>query len=149
MVKADVMKDVALKILKGLGHFKGEEALNYVWKETQKTANRKQAEMHKLAKLPFAYTIYRLGVKKHIRSHFPDEGFQPKWVRCDGREIQFNLHPCIYAELTHAHGCPELCCVFSENDNLAFSGLLPKIHFERTGTVESGASYCAFRFTKA
>ncbi len=70
------MKDVALKILKGLGHFKGEEALNYVRKETQKTANRKQAEIHKLAKLPFAYTIYKLGVKKHIRSHFPDEGFR-------------------------------------------------------------------------
>ena len=78
--------------------------------------------------LCFGYTT--LGVKKHMRKNFPDDGWTTEWVKCNGKEIHFNLHKCIYWELTKMHDCPELCCVYCENDNISFSGLLPQIRFD-------------------
>ena len=42
----------------------------------------------------------------------------------------------------------ELCQIYCENDNIAFSGLLPKIRFERAGTIGEGAECCDFHFIK-
>ena len=126
-----------------------EKALEYVKQETHKAASVKRDEMKKLANLPFAYSIYRMGVKKHMRKNFPDAGWQTEWIRCDRKEIHFNLHHCIYRDLTNQYGCPELCCVYCENDDISFSGLMPRIRFERNGTLGNGAPYCDFHFIKA
>lgn len=126
-----------------------EKALEYVKQETHKAASVKRDEMKKLANLPFAYSIYRMGVKKHMRKNFPDAGWQTERIRCDRKEIHFNLHRCIYRDLTNQYGCPELCCVYCENDDISFSGLMPRIRFERNGTLGNGAPYCDFHFIKA
>lgn len=126
-----------------------EEALDAVRRETQKAALQNKENNAKMARIPCAYFLYRMGVKKHMSTNFPWEGWQTEWVRCDGKEIHFNLHRCIYWELCQQHGCPELCTVYCENDNTAFSGLLPKIRFERSGTLGEGAAYCDFHFIKA
>lgn len=126
-----------------------DKALEYVKQETHKAASVKRDEMKKLANLPFAYNIYRMGVKKHMRKNFPDAGWQTEWIRCDRKEIHFNLHRCIYRDLTNQYGCPELCCVYCENDDISFSGLMPRIRFERNGTLGNGAPYCDFHFIKA
>ena len=135
------------KALRGEG-INQNEALEYVRNETHKAANVQKEEMKKLGSMPFAYTIYRLGVKKHMRKNFPDDGWTTEWVKCNGKEIHFNLHNCIYWELTKMYDCPELCCVYCENDDISFSGLLPKIRFERTGTLGNGSQYCDFHFLK-
>ena len=54
----------------------------------------------------------------------------------------------VYHDLCSKYECPELCTVYCENDNIAFSGLLPKIRFERNGTLGSGAECCDFHFNK-
>ena len=100
-----------------------DEALEYVRKETHKAANIKREEMKKLGNMPFAYTIYRLGVKKHMRKNFPDTGWTTEWVKCNGKEIHFNLHKCIYWELTKMYHCPELFCVICENDDMSMGAL--------------------------
>ena len=128
--------------------FSKEKALEYVKQETCKAASAKRDKMKKMAGLPFAYGLYRMGVKSFMRKNFPDDGWQTEWVRCDGKEIHFNLHRCIYWDLTNQHGCPELCCVYCENDAISFSGLLPKIRFERGGTLGNGAPFCDFHFVK-
>lgn len=125
-----------------------EKALEYVRKETQKAANVQKEEMNKLGNMPFAYTFFRAGVKKHMKKNFPDKGWKTEWVKCDGKEIHFNLHSCIYWELTNMYECPELCCVYCENDDITFQGLLPKIRFERAGTLGGGSPYCDFHFIK-
>ena len=51
-----------------------------------------------------------------------------------------NRHPAL--------GCPELCPLYCENDDIAFAGLAPKITFRRTGTLASGALCCDFHFLK-
>ena len=126
-----------------------EKALEYVKQETHKAASVKRDEMKKLANLPFAYSIYPMGVRKHMRKNVPDAGCQTEWIRCDRKEIHFNLHRCIYRDLTNQYGCPELCCVYCENDDISFSGLMPRIRFERNGTLGNGAPYCDFHFIKA
>lgn len=126
-----------------------EKALEYVRLETQQAAQIKQREMQKMARLPFAYRMYRMGVKQYMKKNFPSEGWETEWVRCDGKEIHFDLHRCIYWELTQQYGCPELCCVYCENDDISFAGLMPKIRFERSGTLGQGAACCDFHFIKA
>lgn len=126
-----------------------DQALLLVRETAHKAAIDKKAEMQKLGSLPFAYLIFRMGVKRHMKNHFPPEGWQTEWVRCDCQEIHFNLHRCLYWDVTKQFGCPELCCVFCESDDISFSGLAPKISFLRNGTLGSGADCCDFHFIKA
>lgn len=121
-----------------------DTALSYVRKETRKSAEIKKAENEKMAKMPCTYLMYRLAVKSVMKKNFPDEGFETKWICCDGKEIHFDLHKCIYNDLTKEYGYPELCTVFCENDDIAFNGLMPKIRFERNGTLGKGMDKCDF-----
>ena len=125
-----------------------EEALSLVRKETVRAANSKKAEQAKTAKLPCAYLMYRLFVKSVMKKKFPQEGWDTQWVRCDGKEIHFDMTRCIYKDICDTEDCPELCAVFCENDDIAFSGLMPKIRFARTGTLGKGADRCDFHFVK-
>ena len=125
-----------------------EEALSFVRKETVRAANIKKAEQAKTAKLPCAYLMYRLFVKTVMKKKFPPEGWETQWIRCDGKEIHFDMTRCIYKDICDAEGCHELCAVFCENDDIAFSGLLPKIRFERAGTLGKDAVRCDFHFVK-
>jgi len=128
--------------------FEKEEALVFVRKETTKAANIKKAAQANVARMPCAYLVYRLFVKKVMKKSFPVEGWDTKWICCNSNEIHFDMTRCIYKELCDSKACPELCTVFCENDDIAFSGLLPKIRFEREGTLGNGAEYCDFHFIK-
>ena len=123
-----------------------EDALKFARDESIKVALNKKDENKSLAKMPFAYSIYRMGAKSHMNNNFPVEGWETEWVKNDKREIHFNLNRCIYWDLTNKHECPELCCVYCENDIITFSGLLPKIRFERNGTLANGSNCCDFHF---
>ena len=92
--------------------------------------------------------MYRLFVKSVMKKKFPSEGWDIRWVCCDGTEIHFDMTRCIYKDICDAEGCPELCAVFCENDDIAFSGLMPKIRFEREGTLGKNADCCDFHFIK-
>ena len=133
--------------LQQYGLSKGE-ALSLVRKETVRAANIKKAEQAKTAKLPCVYLMYRLFVKSVMKKKFPVEGWDTEWIRCDGKEIHFDMTRCIYKDICDAEGCPELCAVFCENDDIAFSGLMPEIRFERTGTLGKNADRCDFHFVK-
>ncbi|MBD5492723.1 MAG: L-2-amino-thiazoline-4-carboxylic acid hydrolase [Lachnospiraceae bacterium] len=69
-----------------------EKALEYVKKETHKAASVQKEKMSKLGNMPFAYTFYRMGVKKHMKKNFPDNGWKTEWIKCNGKEIHFNLN---------------------------------------------------------
>ena len=55
---------------------------------------------------------------------------------------------CLYNHYFTELGCPELTKIFCENDDIAFSGLMPKIRFERKGTLGKGVDCCDFHFIK-
>ena len=101
-----IREHIQMKLLPPLAYYKAllsagyskTEALDYVRTEEKKSAEKKKESMSKMSRLPFAYSIYRMGVRK--------------------------------------------------NDEIAFSGLLPKIRFERSGTLGNGAECCDFHFRK-
>ncbi len=129
-------------------NYNTDDALSYVREETKKSAEAKRLENQKMSKMPCAYLMYRLAVKGVIKKSFPDEAFKTEWICCNGKEIHFDFHKCIYNDLTKEYGCPELCTVFCENDDIAFSGLMPKIRFERKGTLGKGMDKCDFHLIK-
>lgn len=63
----------------------------------------KRIENQKMSKMPFTYLMYRLAVKGVMKKNFPDEGFETEWIRCDKTEIHFDLHRCIYNDLTKSN----------------------------------------------
>ncbi len=125
-----------------------EDALQSTLKETQHNARRMKAKNAKLAKLPFSYTLFRMFAKSHIAKNFPSDGWDVAWKRADGQEVHFDMTHCIYQDMCKEYGCPELCTVFCQNDITAFAGYLPKIKFERAGTLGEGSDKCDFHFIR-
>lgn len=124
------------------------EALSLVRAETAKSAQEKKAEQERFAKIPGTYLLYRLCVGAVMKKKFPKEGWDTRWVRRDGEEIHFDFTRCLYRDICDEQGCPELCPVFCANDDVAFTGLMPKIRFERNGTLGRGDPCCDFHFIK-
>lgn len=139
----------AMSYYKALQSFGVPSPLDMVRRETKKSALVNRQNNAKFAAMPFVYAMYRMGVKRHMAKNFPPQGWRTEWVRCDGKEIHFNLKTCLYHEICVQNACPELCAVYCENDGIAFSGLLPKIKFQRSGTIGGGADCCDFHFIKA
>ena len=128
--------------------FSKDEAYNLTLKETQKAAHNKKVKNESIARLPFAYKLFKFLSKKIIGKNYPKEGWDIEWIKFDNSEIHMNFNRCIYFEMTSQCGCPELCTVFCRNDNTAFSGFEPKIHFMRTATIAEGAACCDFHFIR-
>ena len=111
--------------LQGHGYSK-EEAYSLTLKETQKAAHIEKDKNATLAKLPFAYKLFKLFSKGVIKKKYPIEGWETEWVRFDDKEIHINFTSCIYLDMTTNYGCPELCTVFCKNDTVTFSGYEPR-----------------------
>lgn len=131
--------------LKERGYSK-EDAYDLTLKVSQKMAFILKAKNETLAKLPFAYKIFKFFSKIVMKKEYPVEGWITEWVKFNNDEIHINFKSCLYVELTTQYGCPELCTVFCKNDTVTFSGFEPKIHFIRNGTIAEGASCCDFHF---
>ncbi len=152
-----IRNHMQMKLLPPMAYYKAllsegydkDTSLDSVRKETRRTAEKKKASLSRMARLPFAYSIYRMCVRNFMAKNFPAIGWKTEWVRCDGKEIHFNLHSCIYWDMCRKYDCPELCAVYCENDDISFSGLLPRIRFKRSGTLASGKGYCDFSFSKS
>ena len=86
----------AMSYYKALQAFGIDDAIEKVRIETQKAALINKQNNAKFARMPFVFTMYRMGVKKHMTKNFPPEGWETEWVRCDGKEIHFNLCSCLY-----------------------------------------------------
>lgn len=126
--------------------YEKDQALEYVRKITHEAAEKGKEQNEKLAKMPLTYLMYRLAIKSVMNKNFPAEGWDIEWIRNDVQEIHLDMKRCIYDELTRQHGCPELCCVYCENDDITFAGLMPKIRFKRSGTIGKGFERCDFHF---
>ncbi len=114
--------------------------------ETQKHALLAKKSNKKLSKIPFCYYIFKMFCRKIMTKDFPIEGWETEWVRYDNKEIHFNLKRCVYHEITSLYCHPELCTVFCSNDTTSFSGYMPNIKFERSGTIAEGKDMCDFHF---
>lgn len=128
--------------------YDAEAALCFVKAETAKSAQVKCRKNERLAALPCAYLLFRLLIKSVMKKSFPAEGWDTEWVCRNAKQLHFDFTRCLYKDCCDEEGCPELCCVFCANDDLSFCGLMPKIRFERGGTLGRGNDRCDFHFIK-
>lgn len=126
-----------------------EDSMEATLKETQINAFRLQKESSKLGRMPFAYSMFRMAVKSYMKKKYPSEGWDVIWKQCDREEIHFDMERCIYYDMCIKYGCPELCTVFCQNDTTNFAGFLPKIKFQRKGTIGEGSERCDFHFVNS
>lgn len=124
------------------------QAYDNVLEQTQRYARIQKESNEKLGKMPGAFLLFRLAAKKVMAKNFPEEGWETEWVKYSKSEIHFNLTRCVYHEVVSQYGHPELCTVFCKNDTTAFAGYMPKIRFERSGTIGEGKAMCDFHFIK-
>lgn len=135
------------KTLREFG-YNENEAIKLVKEETFKSALDKKKKQERLKKIPGTYSLYRALIKSVIRKKFPIKGWDTEWVSRNKEAIHFNFYRCLYKDICDEESCPELCKVFCENDDIAFSGLLPKIKFQRNKTLGNGYACCDFHFIR-
>ena len=65
-----------------------------------------------------------------------------------GRDhFDVTITKCLWHDTCVACGCPELCRLFCESDNVTYGGLR-KMGFSRTSTIGCGGDCCDFHFYK-
>lgn len=125
---------------------KQKEAYNNVLEQTQRYAEIQKRKNQSFGNKFGAYFMFRIVIKRVMAKNFPCEGWETEWVQCNRKEIHFNLKRCVYYETVLKYGHPELCTVFCQNDTISFEGFLPKIRFQRNGTIGDGNKMCDFHF---
>lgn len=112
----------------------------------QIAAEKAKTQNSRLAKIPFAFQLFKLFCKRIISKQYPQEGWKVVWRRYDNKEIHVDFTSCIYLDTCVKYGCPEVCPVFCANDETTFAGYHPKIIFKRSSTLAKGQTLCDFHF---
>ncbi len=75
-----------------------------------------------------------------------DAGFKTSTPQCKKNEMRINIEQCPYVKICQEHECPELAKVFCDRDVYAYAHL-PKVNFQRSGTLAQGAQCCDFSYS--
>ena len=106
-------------------------------------AASKHASTSKMEKFPGFFYIYRNVFLKIMRTTDLQESTQEK-----GKDYyNITITRCLWHEACVEHGCPELCPLFCDVDDVTYGGL-KKIGFTRTKTLGYGGDCCDFHFYK-
>lgn len=119
-----------------------ENAHGYVQKYMlEKVAAEKHASTAKMEAVPGFYRIYSSVFLKIMRTSDLWESEQRSGKDC----FDVTIKRCLWHTACAENGCPELCRLFCEADNVTYGGLR-KIGFSRTKTLGCGADCCDFHF---
>lgn len=119
-----------------------EGAHGYVQKYMlEKVAAEKHASTAKMEAVPGFYRIYSRAFLKIMRTSDLWESEQRSGKDC----FDVTIKRCLWHTACAENGCPELCRLFCDADNVTYGGLR-KIGFSRTKTLGCGADRCDFHF---
>ena len=119
-----------------------EDALGYVQKYMlEKVAAEKHASTAKMEAVPGFYRLYSGIFLRIMRTSDLWESEQS----CGGNCFDVTIKRCLWHTACAENGCPELCRLFCDADNVTYGGLR-KIGFSRTKTLGYGADCCDFHF---
>lgn len=108
-----------------------------------KVAANMHSSMEKMEHIPGFYAVYSRGFLKVMRTFDFHEGVQEK-----GRDyFDVTISKCLWHTACAENGCPELCRVYCDADNVTYGGLR-KIDFKRTKTLGYGDECCDFHFLR-
>lgn len=103
----------------------------------------KNISMIKMEMAPGFFYIYRSIFLKVMRTSDLWESTQ----ECGGKCYDVTITRCLWHEACLEYGCPELCGLFCDVDDVTYGGL-SKIGFSRTKTLGYGGDCCDFHFFK-
>lgn len=119
-----------------------EGAHGYVQKYMlEKVAAEKHASTAKMEAVPGFYRICSSVFLKIMRISDLWESEQHSGKDC----FDVTIKKCLWHTACAENGCPELCRLFCDADNVTYGGLR-KIGFSRTKTLGCGADCCDFHF---
>ena len=109
----------------------------------EKVAAKKHASTAKMEIVPGFYTIYSKIFLKIMRTTDLQENTQSS-----GKDYyDITITKCLWHTACVENGCPELCRLFCDVDDVTYGGL-KKIGFTRTQTLGYGGDCCDFHFFK-
>ena len=74
----------------------------------------------------------------------PAAGFDPKELQTGSGVWRVDMMKCPYHDTCAEYGCPELCRCFCDSDDISYTGLHPKLIWERSMTLGRGNDRCDF-----
>ena len=108
-----------------------------------KVAAKKHAFTTKMESVPGFYRIYSYCFLKIMRTSDLWESTQEH----DKTHFSASITKCLWHTACRENGCPELCPLFCDVDDVTYGGL-KKISFSRTQTLGYGGSCCDFHLFK-
>lgn len=106
-------------------------------------AAEKHASTAKMEAVPGFYRIYSYCFRKIMRTSDLWESTQAH----DKTHFSASITKCLWHTACVENGCPELCPLFCDVDDVTYGGLR-KLGFSRTKTLGYGGDCCDFRFFK-
>ena len=100
--------------------------------------------------LPFLGTVLGAGcvffLKKSLglQVQLALTGFAPKELQVGNGIWRVDMMKCPYHDTCAEYGCPELCRCFCDSDDISYTGLHPKLIWERSMTLGRGDDRCDF-----
>ena len=101
------------------------------------------ASTAKVEVIPGFFRLYRAVFLAMVRIAGLWESTQRRGQNC----FDVTIQKCLWHTACAEYGCPELCRLFCDADNVTYGGLR-KISFARTSTLGYGGSCCDFHFFK-
>ena len=109
--------------------------------------NRVAAEKHaSTAKMEIVPGFYKLYSKIFLKIMRGSDAWESTQKRSRD-SFDVTITKCLWHTACEEHGCPELCRLFCDADNVTY-GRLRKIGFARTQTLGCGGECCDFHFFK-
>ena len=128
--------------------YREPNALGLVRNEVEKAAKESGDILHAQLRRHFPYLAFKRNIKNFMAYKFPAGEWGCTSPKTKGGKITFQVQRCLYYDISHKFGCPELCHVFCEYEHIAFKGLGPKIVCSRAGELATGHEVCDFCFKK-
>ena len=95
----------------------------------------------RMERIPGFYALYSSVFLKIVRTVDLWQSEQ----RRDRNSFDVTIRKCLWHTTCAENGCPELCRLFCESDNVNYGGL-KKLGFTRTQTLGCGGNCCDFHF---
>ena len=106
-----------------------------------RSAARTHSTAAKLELIPGFYDLYSRIFLKVVRTSDLWESRQSS----ERDHFDVTIKKCLWHTACAEHGCPELCRLFCDSDNVTYGGLR-KLGFTRTKTLGYGGDCCDFHF---
>lgn len=112
----------------------------YMYEVIGKNKNKSMKIMEKVPCFYFLYSKIFIHIMKTIDLQKSNTEYNKKYYNT-------TITKCLWHDACVENGCPELCRLFCDVDNITYDGL-KKIGFSRTKTLGYGKDECDFHFYK-